>query len=86
MHSSTAFLPLLAFAAGVLAAPTPSRPNLHEVIRNPTPIDAGLHLGLEGKLPLNLGALSPIDILVGHPRAAPDVKEDAAPVVVVDRS
>lgn len=45
MHSSTIVLPLLAFAASVLAAPTPLEavaravPNVHEVIRNPAPID-----------------------------------------------
>jgi hypothetical protein len=44
MHFTTALLPLLAFAATVVAAPTPLHPrrvpNVHEVIRNPAPIDS----------------------------------------------
>jgi hypothetical protein len=90
MHSFTTLLPLLAFAADVLAAPTPARldargrPNLHEVIRNPTPIDAGISAHLK---PLH--ELSPIlpelnfDLGI-HRRAAPVLKGEAA--LVVDRS
>jgi hypothetical protein len=62
MHCSTILLPLLAFTASALAAPTPlgavvrAVPNLREVIRNPAPIDSriaaklkalGLSVGLE---------------------------------------
>lgn len=57
MHSTTIFLPLLAFAVGALAVPTPphslsrAMPNLHEVIRNPAPVDyrAGAKLDVGGK-------------------------------------
>jgi hypothetical protein len=92
MHSLTTLLPLLALAASVLAIPTPARlddrgrPNLHEVIRNPTPIDAGVsaHLDpLHNLLPL----LPKLNIDLGiHRRAAPVLKEEAAPVFVIDRS
>lgn len=90
MHSVTALLPLLVLAAGVLAAPTPlrlmdrGRPNLHEVIRDPTPINAGLHLTTP-PLPHLLPGLD-LDLHTTHPRAVPTVENDVAPVVVVDRA
>lgn len=93
MHSVTAFLPSLAFAAGGLAAPTPAhtevrgRPNLHEVIRNPTSIDAGINAHLKPLNELFPDLLPEVDLNLGvHRRAAPTLKEEAAPVVVVDRS
>jgi len=77
MHSTTALLPLLAFAASVLAAPTPPQlaaravPNLHEVIRNPAPIDSRLHAGLN-LLGENIG----VDIST---RAVPAVEKEIEP-------
>jgi hypothetical protein len=51
MPSITAFLSLFAITACVLAAPLPpvarNVPALHEVIRNPTPINAGLIAGVK---------------------------------------
>ncbi|KAH3915381.1 hypothetical protein HBI56_165690 [Parastagonospora nodorum] len=90
MHSVTALLPLLVLAAGVLAAPTPlrlmsrGRPNLHEVIRDPTPINAGLHVALPS-IPHLLPGLD-LNLHTTHPRVVPAVEDDAAPVVVVDRA
>jgi hypothetical protein len=52
MKSTSIILPFLALAAKVLAAPVPlysvarSAPNLHEVIRNPAPIDNGCAIDL----------------------------------------
>jgi hypothetical protein len=90
MHSTIALLPILAFAAGVLAAPMPprlnarGRPNLHEVIRNPTPINACADIQAVDKL---LGGILNFGCEGGtHRRAAPVLKEEAAPVVVIDRS
>jgi hypothetical protein len=92
MHSLTTLLPLFALAPSVLAIPAPARldvrgrPSLHEVIRNPTPIDAGVSAHLD---PLHelLPFLPKLDIDLGiHRRAAPVLKEEVAPVVVIDRS
>jgi hypothetical protein len=90
MHSVTALLPLLVLAAGVLAAPTPlrlmdrGRPNLHEVIRDPTPINAGLHVTLPS-IPHVLPGID-LNLHTKHPRVAPTVEDDVAPVIVVDRA
>jgi hypothetical protein len=85
MHSNTIFISLLAFAANVFAAPTPLRsvirtvPNVHEVIRNPVPIDAGIRLDIE--------ALAQHLSLFLHSRAVPAVAKEASPVVpVINRS
>jgi hypothetical protein len=84
MQPSISLLSLLACAASVLAAPTPLHPvargvpNLHEVIRNPAPIDHkcdGLDLGL---IKLCLGK---------HDRSVPVLEDEAALVVpVIERS
>jgi hypothetical protein len=85
MHSITTLLPLFALTACVLAAPTPLRPvarevpNLHEVIRNPAPINS--------KLDLNLDLLGLIKSgLEIHARTAPAHEAEAMPPVVVDRT
>ena len=45
MHATTVLLPLLAFAMGIAAAPTPlysvarAVPDINDVARNPAPID-----------------------------------------------
>jgi hypothetical protein len=77
MHSITALLPLLAFAASILAAPTPLQPvartvpNLHEVIRNPAPVNEKLHAGL------NLfGGGIDVDF---HTRAVPAIEKEITP-------
>jgi hypothetical protein len=81
MHSTTPLLSLLALAACALAAPMPlhaiprATPKLHEVIRNPAPIDAGLSLNLD-VLKEHLG----IDI---HARAVPKLEVEAVSVVPV---
>jgi hypothetical protein len=86
MQPSISLLSLLACAASVLAAPTPLHPaargvpNLHEVIRNPAPINHkcdGIDLGII-KLDLCLG---------NHHRSVPVLADDAAAVVpVIQRS
>ncbi|KAL5117131.1 hypothetical protein ACEQ8H_004956 [Pleosporales sp. CAS-2024a] len=87
----TILVSLLASAAGVVTAPTPERlinrgrPNLYEVIRNPVPIDAGLHLGIDpAPGPLELPGLD-VDLHLRR-RAAFNVEKEVEPVVVVDRS
>ena len=85
MHSATALLPLLAFNATVLAAPAPLHsvargvPNVHEVIRNPAPVDDRCLLGLNLEILKALGLCSP----KFHGRAAPAVEEEAVAVVPV---
>jgi hypothetical protein len=85
MYSITTFLPLFTIAACVLAAPTPlgpvarAVPALHEVIRNPAPIDSRLDLNLDILEAIKLG----LDI---HTRTISALKEEAVPPVVVDRS
>ncbi|KAF2824246.1 hypothetical protein CC86DRAFT_52442 [Ophiobolus disseminans] len=77
MHSVAALLPLLAFAASILAAPTPlqpiarTMPNLHEVIRNPTPVDSRTHVGLN-----ILGAEIGVNV---DTRAVPSVAKEIKP-------
>jgi hypothetical protein len=81
MHSSTPLVSLLAFAACVLAAPMALHsipravPKLHEVIRNPAPIDAGLILDID-VLKEHLG-------LKVHTRAVPKLEVEAVSVVPV---
>jgi hypothetical protein len=85
MYSVTTFLPLFVLATGVLAAPTPlgpvarAVPALHEVIRNPSPINERLGLDIDLLEAIKLG----LDI---HARTIYALKEEAAPPVVVDRS
>jgi hypothetical protein len=72
MHFTTALLPLLVFAATVVAAPTPLHPAprrvpmVHEVIRNPAPIDSRV----AAKVNL-LGTTVGVDI---HTRGVPKVE------------
>jgi hypothetical protein len=81
MHSTNALFSLLAITACVLAAPLPpvarNAPNLHEVIRNPAPIDAGLNLSAE------LAELLGINVDI-HTRDSSSVQTEASPPVVVD--
>lgn len=86
MYSATALLPLLAFNAAILAAPTPlppgvrSVPNIHEVIRNPAPINAKC---LDMKLLAFLKVLGICPDLPLHERAVPKVENEAVSVVPV---
>ena len=79
MRSVTAVLPLLAFAASVFAAPTPlhprAEPNVHEVIRNPAPVDA--RFKFEADL---LKEHLDVDIST---RAVPVVENEIAPIAPV---
>lgn len=86
MYPATALLPLLAFTATVLAAPAPlhpaprSVPNIHEVIRNPAPVDGRCLLGLDLELLERLGLCWDQKF---HGRAAPAVEKEAVAVVPV---
>jgi hypothetical protein len=102
MHSTTPLLSLLAFAACAVAAPMPLHfipraiPKLHEIIRNPAPIDASLslefdflkdHLGLNVNTravpKLEVEAESVVSVVS---RAVPALEKVAEPVFpVVDR-
>lgn len=90
MYTATALLPLLAFTAGILAAPTSPRPvtrgvpDINMVIRNPMPVDgrAALDAILHGNLPEALEIIS-------NRRAAPALDLDKTiknPVDVVGRA
>ena len=80
MRTATTLLPLLAFAAGIIAAPTPLRsfpravPDIKTVIRNPAPINHKLGLSV-GKLASLKVDLSPI------PNPLDGVQERAAPAI-----
>jgi hypothetical protein len=76
MHSATVLLPLLALAASVIAMPMPPHPlvrgvpNVHEVIRNPAPIDE--------RISVNAGLKSFLEDLVDiqiSTRATPKVEK-----------
>jgi hypothetical protein len=84
MYSLTTLLSLLAFAASVSASPTPVRsvaraiPHVHEVIRNPEPVDN--RIIAEGEI------LKQHIAVKLHTRAPPAVeKEIVQPVEVTGR-
>lgn len=89
MHATTAFLPLIAFATGILAAPIFQRPvaravpDISMVIRNPMPIDGkgAIDAILHGNIP------EAIEIITS--RATPILTADNAldnPIDVVGRA
>lgn len=81
MHSIITLLPLLAFGTIVCAAPLPrhletrSVPKLHEVARDPAPID-GIKI-VEGALTSVFGHLTSTTTGLGH-RAVPKVETKIA--------
>lgn len=96
MYTTTAIIPLLAFAMGTAAAPAPlhsaarALPDINEVARNPAPIDHRIGWDDHGKPTLgDITHLSPGDIkklkdLIKHllgGRAVVDAEH-----IVVDRS
>ena len=93
MLAATTLLPLLAFAANVIAAPTPLRPlarsvpDIKSVIRNPAPIDHRVSLSLDGKplVDVDLESVNLNTLL--STRAAPAIdKTIVDPVDVVGRA
>ncbi|KAF1843335.1 uncharacterized protein K460DRAFT_143501 [Cucurbitaria berberidis CBS 394.84] len=94
MRSAFTLLPLLAFAANIIAAPTPLRqvaravPDIKSVIRNPAPIDETLLVSLNGHpiVDVDLSSVpNPKDVLIG--RAAPAIDRTIVnPIDVVGRS
>ncbi|CAO2652759.1 Nn.00g021700.m01.CDS01 [Neocucurbitaria sp. VM-36] len=94
MRTATTLLPLLAFAAGIIAAPTPLRsspravPDIKTVIRNPAPIDhkLGLSVGNLASVKVDLSSIkNPLDGV--KERAAPAIDETIVdPVDVVRRA
>jgi hypothetical protein len=81
MRSLTTLLSLVAFAASVSAAPTPVRsvaraiPHIHEVIRNPEPVDN--RIIAEGEI------LKQHITVKLHTRAHPAAEKDIVPPIVV---
>lgn len=76
MRSVTAILPLLAFAASILAAPTPLQPvgravpNVREVIRNPAPVDDNLRVEVDilgNKLEIGLRGVPALEKEIAPP-------------------
>lgn len=80
MRTAITLLPLFAFAAGIMAAPTPLRPlpravpDVKPVIRNPVPI-------LDEKVTLKVDPILNLDVDLSKIDPLKNLKERAAPAM-----